>query len=51
MDSKLCEYLYYYDVDGAEEVANEIDKIFTKYGYYLDFGSSIIVEAKKIRDK
>lgn len=48
MEARLCEYLYYYDVEGADKVSNKIKKIFKKYGYYLDFGTSISVMAKKI---
>lgn len=47
MEARLCEYLYYYDVEGADKVSNKIKRIFKKYGYYLDFGSSISVMAKK----
>jgi hypothetical protein len=49
MEGRLCEYLYYYDVEGCKKVANKIYKIFKKYGYHLDFGSSISVKACKNR--
>ena len=40
MDSRLNEYLYYYDVPGCKEVADKISKIFKKHGFYYDFGSN-----------
>jgi hypothetical protein len=50
MEGRLCEYLYYRDVSESEKITNKIYKIFDKYGYYLDFGSSICVKAcKKIK--
>lgn len=30
MESRLCEYLYYYDADGCEEVTKKIKRIFKK---------------------
>ena len=49
MDSKLCEYLYYGDFLGAEEVQNKIRKIFQNHGFYYDFGSCWYLYAKPIR--
>ncbi len=40
MDSRLNEYLYYYDVPGCKEVADKISEIFKKHGFYYDFGSN-----------
>lgn len=55
MDSKLCEYLYSYDVPGCEKVADKISKIFNKHGFYYNFGSNWYLYAvplsKKIGDK
>jgi hypothetical protein len=49
MEGRLCEYLYYKDVPNSDKVINKINKIFEKYGYYLDFNSSISVKAVKIK--
>lgn len=40
MDSRLNEYLYYYDVPGCKEVAEKITKIFNKHGFYYEFGTN-----------
>ncbi len=48
MDSRLNEYLYYYDVPGCKEVADKISKIFKKHGFYYDFGSNWYLIAEPI---
>ena len=48
MDSTLCEYLYYGDFIGAEEVQKRVKEIFEKHGFYYDFGSSWYLYAKPI---
>lgn len=40
MDSILCEYLYYKDVEDSDIVSKKIDDIFLKHGFYVEFGSS-----------
>ena len=51
MDSRLNEYLYYYDVEGCKEVSEKIDKIFKKHGFYYDFGTSYILIAYESNGK
>ena len=48
MDSTLCEYLYYGDFIGAEEVQKKVNEIFKKHGFYYDFGSSWYLYAEPI---
>lgn len=45
MDSILCDYLYYYDVPGCEEIADTVFGIFEKHGFHHDFGNSTTVYA------
>lgn len=45
MESRLNEYLYYYDVEGCKEVAEKVDEIFEKHGFFSDFGTSYILIA------
>lgn len=45
MDSILCEYLYYYDVPGCEEIADKVFKIFEKHGFFHDFGTNTTIFA------
>lgn len=47
MDSTLNEYLYYYDIEGCEEVSNKVSDIFEKHGFYYDFGASYILKAEE----
>lgn len=49
MDSKLCEYLYYGDFVGAQDVQKKIRDIFKKHGFYYDFGSSWYLYAKPLK--
>ncbi len=51
MDSRLCEYLYYYDVPDCEKVADKISKIFNKHGFYYDFGSNWYLYAVPLSKK
>lgn len=51
MDSRLCEYLYYYDVPGCEEVAKKVEEIFEKHGFYSEFGTNIILIAEEIKNR
>ena len=51
MDSRLNEYLYYYDVPGCEEVADRVEQIFEKHGFYSDFGSNVILIAEERKNK
>lgn len=48
MDARLNEYLYYYDVPGCVEVADRVDKIFKKHGFYMDFGTNYLLLAYEI---
>ena len=48
MDSTLCEYLYYGDFIGAEEVQKKVNEIFEKHGFYYNFGSSWYLYAEPI---
>lgn len=45
MDSRLCEYLYYYDIPGCKEVSEKVNNIFLEHGFILDFGASYIAIA------
>lgn len=51
MECRLNEYLYYYDVEGCQEVSEKIDKIFKKHGFYYDFGTSYILIAYEENSK
>lgn len=51
MDSILSEYLYNQDVPGCKKVINKIDEIFKKHGFYMDFGSNVIVFANNCLQK
>lgn len=51
MDCKLNEYLYNYDVPGCEKICNDLDKLFEKYGYFIDFGSNWYFYLVKIPNK
>ncbi len=48
MDSRLNEYLYYYDVPGCKEVEDKISEIFKKHGFYYGFGSNWYLIAEPI---
>ena len=51
MDTRLCEYLYYYDVPDCEKVTDKISKIFNKHGFYYDFGSNWYLYAVPLSKK
>ena len=46
MDSRLSEYLYNGDCNGAKEVQEKVSKIFENHGFYYDFGSNWYIYAK-----
>lgn len=45
MDSILCEYLYYNDVEDSDVVSKKVYDIFEKHGFNIEFGNSCIIFA------